>query len=77
VALARALIHEPSLVLLDEPTAGLDRAGVGRLLTVIEDELRRGAGIAVVSHEPDVFRSLASARIMLERGRIITPPAEA
>ncbi len=77
VALARALVHEPSLVLLDEPTAGLDRAGVGRLVAVIEDELRRGAGIAVVSHEPDVFRSLATARILLERGRVVTPSAEA
>ncbi|MFS8067115.1 MAG: ATP-binding cassette domain-containing protein [Byssovorax sp.] len=76
VALARALVHEPSLVLLDEPTAGLDRAGVGRLVAVIEDELRRGAGIAVVSHEPDVFRSLATARILLERGRVVTPSAE-
>lgn len=76
VALARALVHEPSLVLLDEPTAGLDRAGVGRLVAVIEDELRRGAGIAVVSHEPDVFRSLATARILLERGRVVTPSVE-
>lgn len=75
VALARALVHGPSLVLLDEPTAGLDRAGVGRLVTVIEDELRRGAGIAVVSHEPDVFRSLATARILLERGRVVAPSA--
>jgi len=75
VALARALIHEPSLVLLDEPTAGLDRGGVSRLIKVIEDEVQRGAGVAVVSHEPDVFRALASARILLERGRIIEAAA--
>lgn len=70
VALARALIHEPSLVLLDEPTAGLDRGGVKRLVGVIGEEVARGAAVAVVSHEPEVFRELARARIVLERGRV-------
>lgn len=70
VALARALLHGPSLVLLDEPTAGLDKAGVMRLVGVVADEVARGAGVAVVSHEPDIFRDLCGARVVLERGRI-------
>lgn len=70
VALARALIHQPSLVLLDEPTAGLDRAGVSRLVGVVAEEVGRGAAVVVVSHEPEVFRDLARARIVLERGRL-------
>ncbi len=71
VALARALIHLPALVLLDEPTAGLDKAGVGRLVRVVEEEVARGAAVAVVSHEPEVFRDLAKARVVLERGRVV------
>lgn len=76
VALARALIHMPSLVLLDEPTAGLDRAGVQRLTAVVEEEVKRGAAVAVVSHEPEIFRSQSGARIVLERGRVVTRKAD-
>ncbi|XXY54801.1 ABC transporter ATP-binding protein [Sorangium sp. So ce269] len=72
IALARALVHHPSLVLLDEPTTGLDRSGVARLLTVVEAEVERGAAVVVVSHEPEVFRARAAARLVLERGRVVT-----
>jgi len=71
IALARALVHAPSLVLLDEPTAGLDRAGVDRLISVIREEIARGAGVVVVSHEPRVFAEIADDHIVMERGRIV------
>lgn len=71
VALARALVHGPSLILLDEPTTGLDKAGVKRLLSVVDDEVSRGAAVVVVSHEPELFRERAGARWVLERGRVV------
>lgn len=73
IALARALVQRPSLVLLDEPTAGLDRDGVARLLDVVREEVGRGAAVVVVSHEPEVFQGLAPARVLLERGRAVVP----
>jgi heme exporter protein A len=75
IALARALVHRPSLVLLDEPTTGLDRSGVARLLAVVEAEVARGAAVVVVSHEPDLFRDRAAARVTLVRGRAVDPAA--
>jgi heme exporter protein A len=75
VALARALLHEPSLLLLDEPTTGLDQEGVARLLDVIDEERARGAAVAVVSHEPALFRGRADHTVRLERGRVVQPGA--
>lgn len=71
IALARALVHEPSLLLLDEPTTGLDRVGAERLLAVVTEEAERGAIVALVTHEPRFFAGLVSGRIELERGRVV------
>jgi len=71
VALARALAHRPSLVLLDEPTNGLDKAGVERLLELVEREVAEGAAVALVSHEPELFRNLTTSRIVLQRGKVV------
>lgn len=72
VALARALITEPKIVLFDEPTTGLDPVRKNAVHRMISDYQRRlGFTGIMVSHEiPDVFH--ISQRIaMLEEGRII------
>jgi ABC-type multidrug transport system ATPase subunit len=70
VALARALVSEPQLVLLDEPTAGLDARATERLSRVVREEATRGAVVIVVTHDA-AFAELGDARLRLERGRVV------
>jgi excinuclease ABC subunit A len=55
----------PSLLLLDEPTTGLHRDDVGRLLLVLQRLVERGHSVVVVEHQPDV---LAACDWLLELG---------
>jgi heme exporter protein A len=71
IALARALVHEPSVLLLDEPWSGLDAASAARLEHVVRDERDRGAIVVIVSHEPDLADRLAARRVRLDKGRVI------
>lgn len=70
VLLARALLERPDILILDEPTTGLDQPGSAALYTLIED-IRRdtGAAILMVSHELHVVMS-ASDRVVCLNGHV-------
>jgi heme ABC exporter ATP-binding subunit CcmA len=70
VALARALVHSPRLLLLDEPTTGLDASGVEQLHKVIRAEAERGAVVLVVTHDQPFALAAGDERVVLERGRV-------
>ena len=59
LALARALLHEPPIVLLDEPTAGLDPASARHVRDVIGDLRRRGRALLVSTHNLSEAEELA------------------
>jgi ABC-type multidrug transport system ATPase subunit len=71
IAVARALVHDPRLLLLDEPTTGLDKGAVERLAHVVRDEVQRGAAVVVVTHDAGFAEALQGRSIDLERGRRI------
>jgi heme exporter protein A len=70
VALARALVQQPTFLLLDEPSTGLDARGTERLVEAVREEKKRGAIIALVTHDPSLADALADRRIRLSRGRL-------
>jgi energy-coupling factor transport system ATP-binding protein len=78
VALAGVLASRPRLLILDEPTAGLDPAGRTELLGIIEEYHREGAGIVMVSHSMDDIAQLAAKILVLKDGVCIMhdTPAE-
>jgi ABC-type multidrug transport system ATPase subunit len=70
VALARALVHQPEILLLDEPTTGLDPRGVGRLEEVLGEEKARGTIVVVVTHDLGAFAGLRPVRWDVAGGKV-------
>jgi len=71
VSIARAIVHEPSVVLLDEPYTGLDAAGGAALTEMLQLLRASGAALLLVTHNVDEGLAVAShASVMLE-GRIV------
>jgi heme exporter protein A len=70
LAIARTLLHRPTLVLLDEPSTGLDAASTERLVGAVLEERERGAIVVVVTHDAGFAEAVATRRLRLARGRV-------
>jgi ABC-2 type transport system ATP-binding protein len=71
VQLAAALVHEPELLVLDEPFAGLDPLGAEALAGVLEERRAQGAAIVFSSHQLELVERLCRTVAILVRGRLI------
>lgn len=73
LAFAAVLSMAPSIVIFDEPTAGLDGEGVGRFLALSRRLREAGLGQMIISHDGDVVSSLADRVVYLNRQSDLIP----
>ena len=69
VAIARSLIGEPSVVILDEPTAALGVAAAAEVLNLIERLRERGLGVILISHNITDVQAVSDRIVVLRLGR--------
>jgi heme ABC exporter ATP-binding subunit CcmA len=70
VALGRAFLPEPRLLILDEPFTGLDQSSITLLQQLLGDAKDRGAAILLSSHQIPEVMTLATRVLRLDRGRL-------
>jgi ABC-2 type transport system ATP-binding protein len=68
LSIAAALMHEPALVMLDEPMVGLDPRGARALKDLLREQAARGGGVLVSTHLLDVAENLCDRVLILDRG---------
>ncbi len=71
VAIARALAMQPEAMLFDEPTSALDPELVGEVLSVMEELVKEGMTMVVVTHEMGFARRVGSRVLFMDEGRIL------
>ena len=75
--LARALVTRPSLLLVDEPLAGLDPGNQLRVVRLLEQTLRAGAAMVVAVADPTPLWDSCVGALALEAGRVVASGATA
>jgi heme exporter protein A len=77
LAIARAFLHDPGILLLDEPFTGLDQAGTDFLRGYLEDARKRGKTCLMAIHDAPLGHSLADRLVVIEKGVVALDLASA
>lgn len=71
LAIASALLNDPEVLILDEPTNGLDPQGIIQIREIIQQIAQKGTTIILASHLLDEVEKICSHVVILERGKMI------
>jgi len=72
VSAARAIVHEPDVLLADEPFTGLDVVGAKALTSLLLESRNRGAALVLVTHNVEEGLSLATHAAIMSKGRLVS-----
>jgi ABC-2 type transport system ATP-binding protein len=71
VQLGAALVHDPELLVLDEPFSGLDPIGIATMTDVLRERAAAGVGVLFSSHQLDLVEEVCEDVVIIARGRIV------
>ena len=75
VQLAAALVHDPEVLVLDEPLSGLDPTGIDAIGQVLVDQARAGCCVLFSSHQLDLVEDLCELVTIIDHGRLVVSGA--
>jgi ABC-2 type transport system ATP-binding protein len=70
IQLGAALVHDPELLVLDEPFSGLDPIGVATMTEILRERAAAGVGVVFSSHQLDLVEDICEDVVIIARGRI-------
>jgi ABC-2 type transport system ATP-binding protein len=71
VQLGAALVHDPELLVLDEPFSGLDPIGIATMTEILRERASAGVGVVFSSHQLDLVEDVCEDVVIIARGRIV------
>ncbi len=72
MAIARALVNQPKILLADEPTGNLDANNAWEIMKLLEEINERGTTVVVVTHNMDIVKIMNKRVITMKKGVVIS-----
>lgn len=72
MAIARAVVNEPAILLADEPTGNLDPTNSWEIMKLLEEANERGTTVLVVTHNQEIVNEMRKRVITMKKGVIVS-----